>query len=179
MNPVALLPRPVSLARVDRNGETHEVAATEDERARIKGALELLDLPRLAAGVTLARSGSTKITVTGQIDAELVQACVVTLEPVTQRIEQAFERRFVPSGEAAGSAAPSAIDVAPEGEDPPDVYEADRIDIGAVVMEELILAIDPYPRAPGAELPEEATDDADEAPESPFAALKTLGHGRR
>ena len=46
----------------------------------------------------------------------------------------------------------------------------------AVVEEELALSIDPYPRAPDAELPADAInpDDSD----SPFAALSALKRGR-
>jgi hypothetical protein len=41
------------------------------------------------------------------------------------------------------------------------------IDLGEATTEQLALALDPFPRKPGAEIPPEAK----EAPEGPFAAL--------
>jgi hypothetical protein len=55
-------------------------------------------------------------------------------------------------------------------EDPPDVLGSDLIDIGHYVVEHLALEIDPFPRAPGAEV---APPEPEEPP-SPFAALSRL-----
>ena len=43
---------------------------------------------------------------------------------------------------------------------------------GTPLLEEFVLAIDPYPRAPGVEFA--APVDAEPRPESPFAVLKAL-----
>jgi hypothetical protein len=52
----------------------------------------------------------------------------------------------------------------------------DGLDLGEAVTQQLALSLDPYPRAPGAALPEDLTGpgEAQAPPESPFAALKTL-----
>jgi hypothetical protein len=47
------------------------------------------------------------------------------------------------------------------------------LDLGPIVMEHFVLAIDPYPRAPGAELPDGGEGAAD-SPDSPFAVLARL-----
>jgi hypothetical protein len=54
-------------------------------------------------------------------------------------------------------------------------------DLGEAVAEQLALALDPYPRAPGAELPAEAAEAGSEegeatapGPAAPFAALAGL-----
>ena len=64
-----------------------------------------------------------------------------------------------------------------------DLYDLDRqqvaqrteellrvLDLGEAAAEQLALSLDPYPRAPGAELPEVAT----EAEANPFAALRRM-----
>ena len=45
-------------------------------------------------------------------------------------------------------------------------------DVAAPLLEELVLAIDPYPRAPGVEF--ETPQEPAETRENPFAALKSL-----
>jgi hypothetical protein len=57
------------------------------------------------------------------------------------------------------------------------------IDLGEVASEQLGLAIDPYPRKAGAEVPAEWTADpaaepASEPKVNPFAALEKLTKGR-
>jgi uncharacterized metal-binding protein YceD (DUF177 family) len=103
----------------------------------------------------------------------VVQPCVVTLAPVTTRIEEDVERRFLadpppmPEGEVEMPGDESA-------EPLPDV-----IDLGAVLAEALALALPDYPRAEGAALEEAqfaapgtrpmSDDDA-----KPFAGLAGL-----
>jgi uncharacterized metal-binding protein YceD (DUF177 family) len=57
------------------------------------------------------------------------------------------------------------------------MFEGDSIDVWPFVLEMLMLAIDPFPRAPGAELPgaeADAPEAADSAGDSPFAVLRGL-----
>lgn len=168
------LSRTVDPAAIGRDGEQFRVEASESERGAIAEALGALGLAELSADLELARAASGLVTATGRLRAALTQACVVTLEPVDQRIDQPIERRFVPAGSATDSDA--SVDIAPEEDELPEPYGRDGIDLGAFVLEEFVLAVDPYPRAPGAELPEEATADAEETRQSPFAVLKSLGH---
>ena len=58
--------------------------------------------------------------------------------------------------------------------EPVEPLDDGMIDIGEAVAQQLSLALDPFPRAPGAVLDEE-TDLSDGSPrESPFAALAKL-----
>ena len=61
----------------------------------------------------------------------------------------------------------------PEAEGPPEPVGPQGIDLGEAVAQQLAIALDPYPRAPGAALPEEPR-----AAGGPFAALKSLKRGR-
>ena len=62
-----------------------------------------------------------------------------------------------------------AVAAAPVGEDSPDEIDSPVYDLGTPLREELLLAIDPYPRAPGVAFEPPADEDH---PESPFAVLK-------
>ena len=170
------LSRVINPASIKREGTPYKLVATVTERADIAEFLGLLELRHLSAELTLARSASGIIAVTGHIKADLAQSCVVTLESVPQLMVEEIDRRFVPDG-PAGSA-PHLVDVVLDERDPPDTYGNIGIDIGAAAVEQLSLGLDPYPRAQGAELPE-AVLDRPAADDLPFAVLKSVGHSDR
>ncbi len=111
----------------------------------------------------------------GRLDAELVQACVVTLEPVSQVVDEPVARDYVPEDEYSP---PAELDLDPEAEDDPDPFDA-VIDPGQLALESLALTLDPYPRAPGVPPAEYQAAPPGAAPlaESdlkPFAKLSVL-----
>jgi hypothetical protein len=55
----------------------------------------------------------------------------------------------------------------------PDLFHAGTIDLGAIAVEHLALALDPYPRAAGVEFEGYREDEQDQL-SSPFAALGRL-----
>jgi hypothetical protein len=96
----------------------------------------------------------------------VVQPCVVTLAPVTTRIEEKVERRFRAD---LPEPAPGAEVEMPED----DALEPlpETLDLGRVLIEALALAVPEYPRADGASLgeavftePGAEPDDRHEAP---------------
>lgn len=171
-----LLPRWIDVSSIPVDGTRRAVTASPAERAAIAAAFGLLDLRALSAEIELFRGRKDAVTIEGRVTAEITQACVVTLDPVDQSIDEPFALRLVPNEEApAVSTTGGEIVVDALGDDPPDAYSGDRLDFGAIVLEHFALAIDPYPRAPGAELPGAANDTPED--ESPFAALAALKHG--
>jgi uncharacterized metal-binding protein YceD (DUF177 family) len=122
----------------------------------------------LAATFRLVRTGAGRIAATAELRGRLVRDCVVTLEPFETAIEEAFSVVFVPEPLLG-----AAIDL-----DGPDEisYAAGAIDLGEAVAEQVALALDPYPKSPGAALPDVPADAPAEAPESPFAGLARRRH---
>jgi hypothetical protein len=171
----ALLVHAVSVAGIGEAGMTESVVAPAAERAAIARAFGLLELRRLEAEVTLAAGRRGAVDIAGSLRAEVVQSCVVTLVPVVQVIDVALPRRFEPA-RPPGAGMPEIVVEADDAE-PVDAYADGRIDLGAVVLEELALAIDPYPHAPGADLPPGVAGAP--APESPFMALAALRNRAR
>ena len=53
-------------------------------------------------------------------------------------------------------------------------YGGDSIDLGAALAEQLALALDPYPRKPGAKLPAGSPSDAARFTPSPLSAPDKL-----
>ena len=98
----------------------------------------------------------------GTLVARVVQTCVVSLEDFTATIEECFTVRCVPDGEESHGADPEALDEI--------TYADGMLDLGEATAEQLGLALDPYPRAPDAVLP----DLPDDPEAQPFAALDAL-----
>ena len=173
------------LVPVDRLGEaeiTEEISAGPGERAALARRFGLLSLDRLSATLRLERAGARNLVrIAGRLAAEVTQACVVTLEPVSARLEKDFTLLYdldaAAQGEAEGA---REVIVEPEAEEPPEPVGQHGIDLGEAVAQQLAIALDPYPRAPGAALPEEPRAGAGgaRAAEGPFAALESLKRGR-
>ena len=153
----------------------HDIEATPGERAALAERLDLVALDSLKASLRMRRLPDGLIRVSGRFDADVVQACVVTLAPVASHCGETFSMLF------GGESQPEPlheIEVESIGEDEPEPIAGGRIDLGEAVVQQLAVSLDPYPRAPGAKLPETAaTGDGageEEARENPFAALAEL-----
>jgi len=118
--------------------------------------------------VTLKRLSQTHFVFEADLDADIVQSCIVTLEPIETHISRHIARELhlvrrldTASGELTLSAG---------DDDVPETITSPDYDLAAPLLEEFALAIDPYPRKEGAAFtPPEAPE---EPPENPFAALK-------
>ena len=132
----ALRKRKAVDVRVDANPETRTALAAE---------LDLIDLPSLRVEASVTPVGRDQWRVAGTIRAKVVQACVVSLNPVSTTVEETFERRFTEDENAVGS----DLDFDPVGDDPPEMIK-DGLDVGIVATEALALALPTYPRAQGA-----------------------------
>ncbi|MEO3474261.1 YceD family protein [Roseomonas sp. CAU 1739] len=165
--------RPVALARIPPEGRQERLRATPSECAALALRFGIPAVNRFAAELVLKPEPGGGVAITGRILAEVVQDCVVTLEPVVQQVEEAVHLRILGPGEAHSD----------DPEAPDDVDAAGGVaDLGEALAEQLALALDPYPRAPGAVLPEEVAGEEPEAspepPASPFAGLAAL-RGRK
>jgi uncharacterized metal-binding protein YceD (DUF177 family) len=147
---------------------TQTLAASPAECTALAKRLGLLELIQLSATVTLERTLGGLIHVTGRLEADIVQTCVVTLVAFPSHVEDSFALDFGDAGDTHGD----EIDVDPD-HDPPEPIEGGIIDLGELVTQYLALALDPYPHAPGATL-DPAWTGADVADMSPFAILKNL-----
>lgn len=164
--------------KVDALGEqtmSESLQANEAERLALARRFDLLDLTLLRAEVQVQRMADRPlIRVEGQFEAELSQACVVSLNPVVAGLRGVFTRLYTLDPVLAQK---DEVLVELDQDDPPDPVEDNRIDLGEVVAEELSLVIAPYPRAEDADLAPYAPCDKEEAA-SPFAVLEGLKLGR-
>lgn len=160
---------PVSVADIPETGLHVDVVADERARAAIAKTAGLTSLPRLQAGFDLSRQGADGLRLAGRVEATVVQNCVVTLEPIESRIDEAVDLAFMPEGPAAAdTAALLPVDAA----DPPEALRGGVIDLGAVATEFVLLGIDPYPRKPDAVFQSPVVEDPTSHPFAALAALK-------
>ena len=175
---------------VHRDGELVEtIEATEAERKALAERFELEGIGRLTATVRLRSvRGGQMVRVEGELDADVVQTCVITLEPVPARVTDRFGALFAPESMVASEEDEIEIDPNVAEEDIPEAMTNGRIDIGELTAQHLSLALDPYPHAEGIEFagysegedeeegPDTADDDAGAEPEkpNPFAVLERL-----
>jgi uncharacterized metal-binding protein YceD (DUF177 family) len=178
VNGNAILSQPVDVARLP--GDPVEIVADESERARLASAYDLVSVDRFNATAELTPGPRGSVTVDGRVVADIVQTCVVSLVPVPAHIDEPFSLRFVRPSDAPPAPKPGAeVVVDPDRPDPPEVLTGPAIDLGAIAEEAFVLAIDPYPHAPGAEIPAEAGGAPATPSESPFAVLAELTKRRR
>lgn len=171
--------RPFPADQVGGREIVREIEASTAERAALAERLDLVALDSLSATLRLRRLPDGLIRLSGRFEADVVQSCVVTLAPVASHCAAAFTVRY---GESAAPETLREIEVAAEGEDEPEPLVGGEIDLGEAVVQQLAVSLDPYPRAPGAALPEGLAGDAGpaaagEAGRSPFAALAELKGG--
>jgi hypothetical protein len=121
--------------------------------------------------ITLSKLSQTRFAYEAELSADIVQSCVVTSEPVRSHIARSFSRILHLIASRAADRE-ETIDLAPGDDDAPEEIESPRYDLATPLLEELALAIDPYPRAPGAAF--EAPAAPPPADESPFSVLKKL-----
>ncbi len=167
-------------------GSRTELAISPDEEAskRLAQRLNLLSLDSLEAKLVLNhKHGSGQVHIVGHFKAKLRQACVVTLEPVEDVVEEEFESWFADLEGAVHLAKArkdrmaekghTEIQILEEHEDPEPIIDG-KIDLGELVTQYVSLAVNPYPHAEGVEF--EVGDDnvktAGPALNNPFAALK-------
>lgn len=168
----------VKVGHVSHNPLEVHIEADAREREALAALWDILDVEALSAELKIRRWKKDGVKVMGTVHAEVTQACVVTLEPVEQVIDEDIDEIFVPEGSAlaripANDAGEIVVD--PDGPDLPEPFTGDEIDVGAFVAEMAAMALDPYPRRPDVQFEGHVEDDAanDKKP-SPFAVLRNL-----
>lgn len=166
----------VRLDTMPAEGRDVALEVNAEERQALADFLEIsaIEALRVKLHADRFRGG---MRVHGRLDARIVQPSVISLEPVTQEIDEPIDRVFLPAGEKPYSETAGAeIFVDLEGEDVPDHFEGTEADLSDLIIETLSLAIDPYPHAPGESVGEIDVIEKDES-DSPFAKLKALKTG--
>lgn len=167
--------RPERIDQIHERERVVDMTATPEERVALARRFDLVSLDRLRAHFAVRREAAG-ITARGRVEADVVQACSVTGEPVVTKVDEPAQLLFVPEQDEAGDEvelSADALDSIP--------YQGDRIDLGEAAAETMALALDPFPRSPGAAaaLREAGVLTEEEAkPLGPLAGLRDKLEGR-
>ncbi len=153
------LSRPLAADRIGRSGSVVTVEANEAECVAVAARLLILGVRSLQCRWRLHLGEDGLIAAEGALQAQVTQTCVVTLEPFESTLIESFTVHFVLESRLSGSDDPEEPDEL--------VYDGMTLDLGEATVEQLALALDPYPRSPAAELP----DMLDDGEGGGFAAL--------
>jgi uncharacterized metal-binding protein YceD (DUF177 family) len=157
--------RVVPLARLGSAPFRQKIEATASERERLSHRFDLLALDRLTASVEIRRRGDELFVLEAALEAEFVQSCVATLEPVAGSISTSFTLIHGPAEAEQQRVRPLTEHAVFEP------LNGDVIDIGEAVAQELSLSLPVFPRHPDAPVDAESPL---ESTESPFASLVRL-----
>ena len=165
---------PVAVAQIPETGLHRDIAADPAVRHAMAEMGGLREVLSAQASLDVTPKSGGRFHVTGHVRARIGQTCVVTLEEIESDIDEPVDLIFAPPEQVPQMAA--LVDEAEESDDdtpdPLEPIENGMIDLGKVATDALYLAVDPYPRKPGAVF-EPLVEDAD--PEDhPFAALRAL-----
>jgi len=151
--------RPLAVDRVRAGGLEVEVDASPKECVALARRMAIPAVLELSCRFHLSAVPGAALVAEGHLRARVVRICVLTLEAFEALTEERFRLHFVPTGR-------ESEDDDPESDDEI-VYTGVTIDLGEAAAEQLALALEPYPRKPGAVLP----GLADDLEEEPIAVL--------
>ncbi|WP_375401825.1 DUF177 domain-containing protein [uncultured Sphingomonas sp.] len=137
--------RPERVDTISGRERVVELEARPAEREALARRFGLLAVESLGASFAVAREHGA-LTARGRVTARVVQACSITDEPVASTVDERADLLFVPAGpagEAEVELSADALDTI--------IYEGREIDLGEAAAETMALALDPFPRAPGAD----------------------------
>jgi hypothetical protein len=160
-----------SVMRLPQKGLPLVIEADDRQREALAQAHGLVSVERFRAELLVSQWKRNGVKVSGRVEADITQECVVTLEPLQASIDEPVEGLFLPEDSKLGRLGfdeGGEIHIDVEGPDSPDTFSGDTIDVGALAEEFFGLGIDPYPRKPGAELPTGGKDGASSRPEGPL-----------
>lgn len=171
----------LKISSLPRTGKDVTIVVDEDQRRELASELELHALDDLDVHISAWPWGKGGVKLSGDLHASVVQLCVVTFRPVSEDLAEQFVRTYLPQRELDSLqyklGLSDAVEVNVESDDPPEPLTGDYIDLRAIIVEELTLALNPYPRHADAEATELPGKSGVAAQPGPFDALKKMTDG--
>ena len=169
--------RLVNVRTLPKRGRRERFAADEHECAAVAERFDLIAVDSLTAEAEIRPWRAGGVRVTGHVSARMSQPCAITADLIDTSLDEPFEVLLVPETSALARPATDPggeILLDPDGDDPPDTFAGDSIDLADIWLEHMALGIDPFARARGATFEASAKGSVDEEHPSPFAALAAL-----
>ncbi len=168
--------RVIKIDDIKANHLELDIEATENECQALAKRFDLIELGKFSAHLICTSSPKhTEVQVKASFTANVIQRCVVTLEPVPAEVTGSYRCDY-------------SVDILPEDieiiefdsatDDPPEAIIDGAFDAGIMLTEQFGLELEPFPRSPKADfdaLKMAAGDKLDTAESNnPFAVLKKV-----
>jgi hypothetical protein len=167
VNPKGPVSFDVHVGRLPHKGLPVTIRANAEQRAALAEEHGLLSVEDYSAELLVTPWKRNGVKIVGSVQADVTQACVVTLEPVTAHIDEPVEGLFLPDDSRLGRQGfddGGEIMLDADGPDGPEIFSGDTIDAGALAEQFFGLALDPYPRKRGAAVDDAAAGEAADEP---------------
>ncbi|MEM6913135.1 MAG: DUF177 domain-containing protein [Pseudomonadota bacterium] len=162
--PLESLNRTIEIAQLSEEPIEQAIDVSPNDLQTVARRLDVPAVLSLAGTLQAVRHGSL-VRLEGKIDATLERMCVVSLEPMTETISETFSVDYTTDPTEAEGDEPD-VDL-----DAPEPLAAETLDLGDVLLEQLVLAMAPHPRREDAKAP---NDPGAGKESSPFDVLKAL-----
>lgn len=156
--------KPLRIDALSAEATSVSVNVGDADRKVLAERYDYPGIEALEAKVDVTRY-DTLVRAVGSLTATLTRQCGVSLEPMTEEISEEFAVEYTTEF-SVSDAEEIEIDL-----DAPEPLEGEVLNVGDIVMEQLVLAADPYPRKEGAKPP---ADPKAGQESNPFDVLKAL-----
>ncbi|WP_208440579.1 YceD family protein [Bartonella raoultii] len=167
---------PVSVRSLPVKGTRVYICANQRECAHLAKNHALVEVKSCEGKFHIFPWKKRGVRIKGLLQARIIQLCVITLEPLENILHEKIEVVFVP--EDSNLLKPNILEdtgelfLDAEGQDTPEVFSGDKIDIGAIMEEFFELSINHYPRKEGVKMRVMQNGEKSEQKLSPFSVLK-------
>jgi uncharacterized metal-binding protein YceD (DUF177 family) len=170
------------VTKIKDSGNRLTIEANEEQCKNLARRYGIQSLNNLSAKLYIKQINKNRfIHITGTLQANLIQECIISRDPVKTHITEDFESWFADAAQILSLDKARREKAIKNGEElpileeheDPETFENNNIDIGELVAQHLSLAIPPYPRAEGAQYEGPTLDAGKQEPafDNPFAKL--------
>lgn len=173
----------VAAVDLPREGRHFKMKPDQETRKALASRFGLKELSLLTAHMHAKPlvDGSI-VRVEGEIQAELVQSCVVTLDPVPETLDEEFAAEY-----SFEDVSEEEVEHNLEEADPREPMDNGTIDLGELLAQQLGLMMNPYPRSTDSSLSDlqsEAREkgrdfEVDAGRHNPFSVLADLKEDKK
>ncbi|MFV0322227.1 MAG: DUF177 domain-containing protein [Alphaproteobacteria bacterium] len=168
----------INIAPNDKQPKIFEFALEPSQYSQVANWLNIVAIKKLSAKITVQRNHAQKAVVKGKINTNLVQSCIISLEDISENLNIIFERHLTDNIILPDSLNEEDWE---NLDDEQELWDGKNINLGEIILEEILINKNPYPRKKGVSFDEsnsvETTFNIKEdevKTDNPFAILKDL-----
>lgn len=162
--------------KLPKKGQMIKYSASDAERAAIAQEYDLLNVEAFDVECLVVPWKRDGVQLSGTVMVRFDQPCALTAEPLGQMVKEEIDFIYLPEGSRL--LRPPTIEdhelvLDPLGDDVPETFVGDSIDLAAAWLETFALGIDPFAHIEGVEFEKDGLDQESDSPFSVLAELKT------